>query len=84
LETLQIDDQQCQWYSHSKHNGQTASSNVDKANLINNDFSSCFNQEHPQLSKPDLDKFPVDPNQCPVDLLCDVDEVMELLSSLQS
>jgi len=30
-----------------KHNGQTASSNVDKTNLLNNSFSSYFNQENP-------------------------------------
>jgi len=41
-----------------------------------------FHQEHPELSKLDLNKFHVDPDQCPVDLLCDVDEVVELLSSL--
>jgi len=58
-----------------------ASSNVDKANLLNEIFSPCSNQV---LSKLDLDKFPVDPSKCPVDLLCDVDAVVELehLSSL--
>jgi len=44
--------------------------------------SFLFHQEHPQLSKLDLNKFHVDPDQCPVDLLCDVDEFVELSSSL--
>jgi len=60
-----------------------ASSNVDKANLLNEIFSPCSNQV---LSKLDLDKLPVDPSKCPVDLLCYVDAVVERehLSSLDN
>ena len=64
-----------------RHSGSIASSKVGKADFLNEFFSHCSNQV---LSKLDLDKFPVDPNECPVDLLCDVGTVVELehLSSL--
>ena len=65
-----------------QQNNQAASSSIDKANLLNNFFSSCFNHQQPPLTKSDLDKFPVDPDQCPDDLLCHEDDVVQLLSSL--
>ena len=66
-----------------RQNNQAASSNIDKANLLN-DFFSCFNHQQPPLTKSDLDKFPVDPDQCPDDFLCHEDDVVELLSSLDN
>ena len=63
-----------------QQNNQAASSNIDKANLLN-DFS-CFNHQQPPLTKSDLDKFPVDPDQCPDDFLCHEYNIVELLSSL--
>ena len=41
-------------------------------------------QEHLPLSKSDLDRFPVDLDLCSPDLLCDIEEVAELLSSLDT
>ena len=65
-----------------QQNNQAASSSIDKANLLNDFFSSCFNHQQPPLTKSDLDKFPVDPDQCPDNLLCHEDDVVQLLSSL--
>ena len=65
-----------------QQNNQAASSSIDKANLLNDFFSSCFNHQQPPLTNSDLDKFPVDPDQCPDDLLCHEDDVVQLLSSL--
>ena len=65
-----------------QQNNQAASSSIDKANRLNDFFSSCFNHQQPPLTKSDLDKFPVDPDQCPDDLLCHEDDVVQLLSSL--
>ena len=60
----------------------TASSNSDKANLLNSTFSSHFNRSVPELSSFDL---PVtDPDTCPSDILCTEEEVYELLCSLDT
>ena len=61
-----------------RQNKRVASSKVGKANLLNDFFSSWFNHQQPPPTKSDLDKFPVNPDQCPQDILRQ-DDVVKLL-----
>ena len=62
-----------------RQNKRVASSKVGKANLLNDFFSSWFNHQQPPPTKSDLDKFPVNPDQCPQDILRQEDDVVKLL-----
>ena len=62
------------------HSNVSDSCGRDKVDLLNSFFSSCFNTIHPPLLPTDLNF--VQPDECPNDLLCTVDEVEQLLSNL--
>ena len=60
--------------------GTVANSDVDKANLLNSFFCSCFNRSHPPIQHqptPDIDS-----STCPEELLCTDSEVCEMLAAL--
>ena len=58
----------------------TATSNLDKANLLNSTFMKNFNYSVPGLQTDD--SLNIVPHTCPSDLLCTEDEVYDLLSTL--
>ena len=58
----------------------TATSNLDKANLLNSAFMKNFNYSVPDLLTDD--SLNIVRHTCPSDLLCTEDEVYELLSTL--
>ena len=62
------------------HNGKAASSDQEKATMLNEFFSTYFNTLLPPLLP--LNNDPVLLDQCPEDLLCTVDEIFSLLKSL--
>ena len=64
------------------HSGETATSDNEKATMLNN-FSSCFNQSIPPIS-PSGGSERLDPIDCPPELLCTEDEVLELLLALDT
>lgn len=51
---------------------------TEKAQLLNDFFHSCFNRSFERLSNPD----PLDPSNCPSDLLCTESQITDLLLSL--
>ena len=53
-------------------------SNYGKADLLNRYFRDCFNHSYPPLKE----LTPLDPNSCPVSILCTEEQVTELLQSL--
>ena len=55
----------------------TATSNLDKANLLNSTFMKNFNYSVPGLQTDD--SLNIVPHICPSDLLCTEDEVYDLL-----
>jgi hypothetical protein len=58
----------------------TASTDHEKANLLNTFFHSCFNTSHPPIaSRCDSQDF-----ECSEELLCTEEEVFDLLSSLDT
>ena len=65
------------------HSGVTASSDSKKATMLNDFFSSCFNQSIPPISLTCGSKR-LDPMNCPPELLCSKDEVLELLRALDT
>ena len=65
------------------HSGNTANSDSEKASMLNNFFSSCFNKCVPPII-PGSDLERLDPSACPLDLLCTEDEVLELLLALDT
>ena len=65
------------------HSGETATSDNEKATMLNNFFSSCFNQSIPPIS-PSGGSERLDPIDCPPELLCTEDEVLELLLALDT
>ena len=66
------------------HNNYTASSDKEKGSLLNQFFSGCFNQSEPPLDTSDIDQMRVHPDLCPPELLCSVEEIMELLQALDT
>ena len=62
------------------HSGETATSDSEKATMLNN-FSSCFNHSIPPISPSSGSERP-SPIDCPPELLCTEDEVLELLRAL--
>ena len=62
------------------HNDLTVTDPISKANLINDFFSQCFNSSVPPLSLSDI--FPHSPTDCPSDLLCTPENIIQLISQL--
>ena len=65
------------------NNNSTAYTNVDKAELLNSFFVSCFNKLHMPLGESDYKSITCTEN-IPEELLCDEDFVLKLLASLDS
>ena len=61
-----------------------AESNFEKASLLNEFFSTCFNRDIPPLSSADTGQHTVQHGSCPDELLCTTDEVLFLIQSLDS
>ena len=61
-----------------------ASSDTDKATMLNEFFSECFNQSLPPLTTEDVACFRTRPDACPDELLCTEEEVLGLLTSLDT
>ena len=64
------------------HSGETATSDNEKATMLNN-FSSCFNHSIPPISPSSGSERP-NPIDCPPEPLCTGDEVLELLCALDT
>ncbi len=58
--------------------GKPITSNEDKANILNQFFCSCFNSALPPLSS-DPVRFHHDTNTCPEYLMCNEEEVMDII-----
>ena len=65
------------------HYGVTAISDSEKATMLNNFFSSCFNQSIPPIT-PTCDYERLEQIDCPPELLCTEAEVLELLLALDT
>ena len=63
------------------HAGCTANNDKDKASMLNNFFSQCFNKELPPLTSHDCLGFTT-PDECPESVLCSEEEVAQLLQSI--
>ena len=61
------------------HDGVTADTSLGKANMLNNYFATCFNNSCNPLNE---DLQPLVTTPFPEELLCNEEEVQELLSSL--
>ena len=58
---------------------------TEKATLLNEFFSSCFNNAQPPLNMSDYNEFnQPDQDSCPEQLLCTEDEILEMLLSLDT
>ena len=64
-------------------NGSVASSNVEKADMLNSFFGECLNQYLPPLDFSFLDELD-HTQECPEELLCSVEEVQWLLNTLDT
>ena len=62
-------------------NGTTACSSSEKANMLNDHFSQCFNRSMPALTSDDVDQ--IDAPSCPDEFLCSVDNVASMLLNLE-
>ena len=65
------------------NNNSTAYTNVDKAELLNSFFVSCFNKSHTPLDESDFQSITCT-GSIPEELLCDEDFVLKLLASLDT
>ena len=52
--------------------------------MLNNFFSNCFNTSVPPLMVNDRDLYATTSSDCPLELLCTEDEILELLLSLDT
>ena len=52
--------------------------------MLNNFFSNCFNASVPLLMVNDHDLYATTSSDCPLELLCTEDEILELLLSLDT
>ena len=66
------------------HNNSTASSDKEKASMLNQFFSNCFNRSEPPLDTSDIEQMRVHPDLCPPELLCSDEEILELLQALDT
>ena len=65
------------------HSGETATSDNEKATMLNNFFSSCFNHSIPPISPSSGSETP-NPIYFPPEILCTEDKVLELLRALDT
>lgn len=63
------------------HNDVTAHSNVQKAEMLNTFFATCFNKSQPPVESTDF-RISTPPDVLPSELLCSEDEIFDLLSLL--
>ena len=61
---------------------EVANTDSEKANALNNFFSSCYNHTFPPLSS--KCSAILAPDACPNDLLCTEEEILDYLSSLDT
>ena len=68
------------------HQEATAETNYEKATMLNEYFSSCFNASVPPLSKLDVEnQTHIEPGStCPEDLLCTTEEVLSYIQALDA
>ena len=66
------------------HNDSVASSDNEKASMLNQFFSRCFNRSEPPLNTSDIEQMRVHPDLCPPDLLCSEEEIVEFLQALDT
>ena len=64
--------------------GQAVTDDAEKATLLNNYFTKCFNTTVPGLNESYFNRYHLDPSHCPVDILCSEEEVTDLLLSLNT
>ena len=64
--------------------GQPVSDDSGKAALLNEFFAKCFNTSIPKLEDWTTVDFDLDPSYCPEEFLCDEEEVLDLLLSLDT
>ena len=65
--------------------GEIITDNTAKATTLNNFFSTCFNSCTPPLSESDRHMFShLTSNECPSEMLCTEEQVLELLLSLDT
>ena len=69
--------------TYTQSSGETATSDNEKVTMLNNFFSSCFNQSIPSIS-PSCGSEGLQPIDCPPELLCTEDKVLELLLALHT
>ena len=63
------------------HNGSSAHNDNDKANMLNNFFSQCFNTKLPPLTPCDCHRFTTS-GECPENILCTEEEIIHLLKNI--
>ena len=63
------------------HNNVVSSMDQEKANMLNDHFSKCFNRSQPSLQTTDCLNYPL-ADDCPDEILCTEPEVTELLIHL--
>ena len=66
------------------HNDSVASSDNEKASMLKQFFSRCFNRSEPPLNTSDIEQMRVHPDLCPPDLLCSEEEIVEFLQALDT
>ena len=64
--------------------GQSITDDTEKATLLNDYFTQCFNTAVPKLDTTSFNCQYLDPSCCPEELLCSEDEVTDLLLSLNT
>ena len=63
------------------HNGSSAHNDNDKANMLNNFFSQCFNTKLHPLTPLDCHRFTTS-GECPKNILCTEEEIIHLLQNI--
>ena len=58
--------------------GRTVTDDIEKATLLNDYFTQCFNSAVPRLDESVFEYYRLDPLCCPDDLLCSEEEVIDL------
>jgi len=66
------------------HDGATASTNGEKACMLNDFFASCFNPSLEPLNQDDRQSSNIQPSTCPLDHYCTEEEVLTLIQSLDA
>ena len=65
----------------SHDDGSSAHNDNDKANMLNNFFSQCFNTKLPPLTPRDCHRFTTS-SECPENILCTEEEIIHLLQNI--